>query len=362
VEAQHRILIVDDDEQARLLYGHALVAADYECALAASCGEARGLLTESAFSLAICDLRMPGESAIDLVRDIRSGHPNTAVLMASGEDDPMMAEIVSDSGAYGYMVKPFSRNELLIGVATALYRRRLEQQNEVQRQRLERAVKERTAELRAAIEGLRITQEETVHSLSRAVEVRDHQTGGHTERVGEIAALLGSRLGIPRDRVELLRIAAPMHDVGKIGLPDRILLKPGDLTEEEHAEMERHTEIGHDLLSSTESELLAMAAVIAHTHHERFDGSGYPRRLAGQEIPIEGRIVAVADAFDALISDRLYRPAFPPGEAVETLKQARGTQFDPAVVDALLEQVDAVMLIGGRHPAGTTRTPVSGPN
>ena len=162
-------------------------------------------------------------------------------------------------------------------------------------------------------------------------------------------------LGLPRDRVELLRIAAPMHDVGKIGIADRILLKAGDLTEQERGEMKRHTEIGHDLLSSSKSELMAMAAVIALTHHERFDGAGYPRGLAGEEIPIEGRIVAVADVFDALLSDRVYRPAFPLQEAVETMKRGRGTQFDPVILDALLENVDAMMLIGG-PPRGDPAT------
>jgi putative two-component system response regulator len=302
-------------------------------------------LAEGEFSLAICGLRIGGESGLDLVRDIRSDHPGTAVLVASVEDNPMMAEIASDNGAYGYMVKPLSPNQLLIGVAGALHRRRVEQQNEVQRERLEEAVQDRAKQLRAAIEGLKTSQEETVHCLSQAAEMRD-RAGEPTERIGDIAALLGSDLGLPSDRVELLRIAAPMHDVGMIGIPDRILLKAGDLTEEERAEMKRHTQIGHDLLSSSKSDLLSMAAVIALTHHERFDGAGYPRGLAGEEIPIEGRIVAVADVFDALISDRVYRSAFPLGEAVETMMRGRGTQFDPAVLNALLENLGAVVLIG----------------
>jgi putative two-component system response regulator len=351
MEAQRRILIVDDDEHTRRVYGHTLVGADYDCAVAGSCSEARGLLTESEFSLALCGLRIGGESGLDLVRDIRQDHPGTAVLMASAEDDPMIAEIASDNGAYGYLVKPLSPNQLLIGVAGALHRRRLEQQNEVQRERLEQAIQDRATELRAAIEGLKVSQQETVHCLSVAAEMRD-RADEPTERIGEIAALLGSDLGLPGERVELLRIAAPMHDVGMIGIADRILLKAGDLTEEERAEMKRHTQIGHDLLSSSTSELLSMAAVIALTHHERFDGAGYPRGLAGEEIPIEGRIVAVADVFDALISDRVYRPAFPVEEAVETMKRGRGTQFDPLVLDSLLESIGAVMLVGG-GPVGS---------
>jgi putative two-component system response regulator len=173
------------------------------------------------------------------------------------------------------------------------------------------------------------------------VELRDVPSG-QLERIGAIAALLGSRLGLTRERAELLRIAAPMHDVGKIGIPDQILLKPGQLTDEERHEMKRHTEIGYELLSNSDSELLSMAAVIALTHHERFDGAGYPQGLTGQEIPLEGRIVAVADVFDALISDRVYRPAFPLDQAIETMVEGRGTQFDPAIVDVLLENVHAV--------------------
>ncbi len=354
---QHRVLIVDEDEQVRLLHGRTLVAAEYECALAGSCSEARALLTEADFSLAICGLRIAGESGLDLVRDINSDHPSTALLMASRVDDPMIAEIASDNGAYGYMVTPLSPNQLLIGVANALYRRRTEQQNDRLRQRLEQAVEERTSELRAAIEGLKLSEEETVHRLSRAVEMRDAQPGGQIERIGDISALLGSYLGLPGDREELLRVAAPMHDVGKIGIADRILLKPGDLTERERGEMKRHTEIGHDLLSSSKSELMAMAALIAFTHHERFDGAGYPRGLAGEEIPVEGRIAAVADVFDALLSDRVYRPAFSLQEALATMKRGRGTQFDPVVLDALLENVDAMTLTGGqpRREGATSR-------
>jgi putative two-component system response regulator len=355
VEARHRVLIVDDDAEGRLDHGRTLVAAGYECSLAGRCSEARALLGDGDFSLAICGLRISGESGLDLVREIRSEHPDTAVLMASGEDDPMIAEIASDNGAYGYMVTPLRPNQFLIDVANALYRRRLGQQNDRLRERLEQAVEERTSELRAVIEGLRLSEEETVHRLSQAVELRDVQTVGQIERIGDISALLASHLGLPRDRVELLRVAAPMHDVGKIGIADRILLKPGDLTEPERDEMKRHTEIGHYLLSSSKSELMGMAALVALTHHEWFDGAGYPRGLAGEEIPIEGRIVAVADVFDALISDRVYRPAFSLQEATETMKRGRGTQFDPAVLDALLENVEATMLIG-RQPTGDAAT------
>jgi putative two-component system response regulator len=343
VTTRHRVLLVDDDEQIRHEHGRMLVAADYDCALAARCSEARGLLAQSEFSLAVCELRVAGESGVDLTREIASEHPATAVLIASAEDDPLIAEIALDSGACGYLVKPLTPNELLIGVANALHRRRLEQQNDLLLQRLEHAVKERAGDVRAAIEGMRASQDETVHRMSRAVEMRDVKTGGQIEQIGEISAFLASRLGLPPDRVDMLRIASPMHDVGKVGIADRILLKPGNLTEQERAEMERHTQIGFELLTSSSSDLLAMAALIALTHHERFDGSGYPRGLAGEEIPLEGRIVAVADVFDALMSDRVYRSAFPLQEVLEVMRQGRGTHFDPVVLDVLLSDVDAVL-------------------
>ena len=162
-----------------------------------------------------------------------------------------------------------------------------------------------------------------------------------------IAAFLAGQVGLDRDRVLLLRAAAPMHDVGKVATPDGILQKQGPLTPEEREEMERHTTVGYEILADSESELLQLAATIALTHHERWDGDGYPQGLAGEEIPIEGRITAVADVFDALLSDRCYRPALSLDDAVEVMRQGRGTHFDPQVVDALLGNLDEALSLRG---------------
>lgn len=197
-------------------------------------------------------------------------------------------------------------------------------------------MKRANAALHGLVVELESSRRETIHRLSRAVETRDLETGGHIERIGELAGSIGARLGLDDEHVELLRIASPMHDVGKIGISDSILRKPGPLTPDEKSEMERHTEIGFSILSGSESELLDLAAEIALTHHEKVDGSGYPGGLIGDEIPIEGRIAAVADVFDALISDRVYRPAFSVEEAIEILRAGRGTHFDPEPLDALL--------------------------
>lgn len=198
-----------------------------------------------------------------------------------------------------------------------------------------------------AIDELRRSRQETVERLARAVEMHDAETGEHVNRMAAVAAFLGQQLGLEPERVLLLRAAAPMHDVGKIATPDGILQKRGPLTPDERAEMERHTTVGHQILAGSDSELLQMGAAIALTHHERWDGEGYPRGLSGEEIPLEGRIVALADVFDALLSDRCYRPGMPLEQAVGIIREGRGSHFDPQVVDALLDHLDEVLSLRG---------------
>jgi putative two-component system response regulator len=198
---------------------------------------------------------------------------------------------------------------------------------------------ELTAAQQQAIDELWASHQETVDRFATAIKFHDSSTGDHVNRMASVAALLGTGLHLDAERVRLLRIAAPMHDVGKIAISDRILRKPGPLTTAERSEMQRHTVIGHEILGGSESELLRVAATIALTHHECFDGSGYPHGLAGDDIPIEGRITALADVFDALLSDRCYRPAFAPTEAVAMIEAGRGSQFDPAIVDVLLDNL-----------------------
>jgi PAS domain S-box-containing protein len=211
----------------------------------------------------------------------------------------------------------------------------------------ERLQRDLAAARERAIEELRSSRQETVERLARAIELQGPETGWHVDRMARIASYLGSQLGLDDEQILLLRAAAPMHDVGKISTPAEILRKPGPLTPEERKEMERHTEVGHQILADSASELLQMAARIALTHHEWFDGTGYPRGLAGEEIPIEGRIVAVADVFDALLSDRPHRSAMSADEAVEAIREGRGTHFDPEVVDALLEHLEDALELRG---------------
>jgi putative two-component system response regulator len=344
-----RVLVVDDEEPVRKMIARMVTSGgEWECETAADAAEARMLLARRGFSLVICDVNMPGESGTHLTHWIREHHPDVAVLMATGIDDPQLAQSVLELGAYGYLVKPFKRHEVQINVANALGRRRLELENRDHRALLEQRVEARTQELRRS-------REETIRRLSLAIEFRSRETGEHVERIGNGAALIARRLRLNPGRCELIRLAAPLHDVGKIGISDEILLKPAPLTAAERERMENHAEIGYRLLTGSGSDLLETAATIAWTHHERWDGIGYPRRLTGDAIPIEGRITAVMDVFDALTHDRVYRPAMPMDRALEIIRAGRESHFDPAIVDAFLASLDELLAL---DRTGATATPV----
>jgi putative two-component system response regulator len=339
---RERILAVDDEESIRQLIALFLEEAGYACVSAADAGEARRVLASGDVALVLCDVNMPGESGLELARQVTAEYPETAVVMVTGVDDPALARTASEIGASGYVLKPFTSNVLAISVTNALHRRRLELENRRHRERLAEIVLERTADLRAAVarleeseRALRQSHEETIRRLALAVELRDGATGAHIERMGELCARIAARLGLGPERCALIRLASPLHDVGKIAIPDRILSKAEELDADEWALIRTHAEIGHRMLAGSGQELLELAAVIALTHHERLDGSGYPRGLRGDDIPVEGRIAAVGDVFDALTSERVYQRARPPHEALAILEAGRGTQFDPAVLNAL---------------------------
>jgi putative two-component system response regulator len=347
-----RILIVDDEDQIRSLLTRLLGGHGYDCLTAESAAAARRLLRENEVALVLSDVNMPGESGIDFTREVLAQHRDTAVVMVTGMDDRSYADAAIELGAYGYVLKPFKPNELIINVGNALRRRGLEIENRNSRERLEQTVLERTSALRDTIAQLersdaelRRLREETIRRLSWAAEFRNQETGEHIVRMSLYCALLARLAGLDAERAEDIRIASPMHDVGKIGIPDRIMLKPGRLTDDERKVMEAHTEMGHRILAGSDVDLLDLAALMALTHHERIDGKGYPAGLAADAIPIEGRITAVADVFDALTSDRVYRPAFQPDEAREMMEEERGTQFDAELLDLFFGAFDDVLAI-----------------
>jgi putative two-component system response regulator len=348
-----RILIVDDEEVIRQQLDRLLTMHGYDCTLASDAQEARRHLARKHFALMLCDVNMPGESGLDLAKQVLLlEFPFTAAVMITGVDEPLIADIALKSGAYGYIIKPYEANEILINVANALRRRQLEIDNQSQLDKLEDVIMERTEALRRKIrqlekaqEGLRLSREETVQRLALAAEFRDTDTARHLRRMSLYCAVLARRYGLEADRCELIQIASPMHDIGKIGTPDHILLKPGKFSPEEFEVITRHSEMGRHILDGSEAELLKLAALIAWTHHEKFDGTGYPRRLAGEAIPLEGRIAAVADTFDALTTKRVYKPAFSMEQTLDIMREGRGKHFDPSLLDTFLGAMDEVLVI-----------------
>lgn len=347
------VLVVDDDADVGEVVGAILRRHGYRCEATTTLEQALERLSTDSIDVCLCDLYLrKGTSGLDLAPVLGAREPYIALVMMSGSDDTSLAEQALEIGAYDYLIKPFRHTELLITVANAFHRRQLEQESAKLRHELEATVAERTRELA-------FSREETIHRLARAVEFRDAHTGLHVERMAEYCQMLALRLGLPPARCSLLRAASQLHDIGKVGIPDRILVKPGPLTEDERSEIELHTTLGHRILRGSNSEVIQLAAQIALTHHERFDGDGYPRGVSGKEIPIEGRIAAVCDVFDALTSTRPYRPhAFTQREAIELLREERGKAFDPEVVDAFVDALDEVSRIQSRFvdPTNGNRT------
>lgn len=355
--AKATILVVDDSPMIVRLVCDLLEPQKYACDAAMNVQEARTLLAEKAFDLILTDVNMPpGDSGLELVREVVHDYPDNATIIVSGIDNPDTGTLALEMGAYGYVIKPFNNNELLINVTNALIRRKLTIENRNHQTRLEREVVGRTRELMTTIQQLertqkhlRRSQEETIYRLAKAAEFRDNETAQHIKRMSYYCELLGQKLGLDDDRVELLRLASPMHDIGKIGTHDSILLKDGKHTEEEFEIMKQHAEIGYRILSGSDSELLNMGAVIAWTHHEKYDGTGYPRGLVGEDIPLEGRITAISDVFDALTSKRVYKPAFAVEKSFRMMKEQRGRHFDPDLLDVFLESKPHVLMIKERY-------------
>ncbi len=340
-----RILIIDDDVTIIKLLRDVLSVAGYSNIRSLS--DPRGALTlliEYQPELIISDLNMPyldGFQILDLTRSFVGASDYLPVLIVTAENTEKARYRALAGGAVDYVNKPFEARELELRVGNLLRVRfnylRLQQQNRA----LEEEVLNRTNEMEGYQLALKEAHLETIQRLARAVEHHDDDTAQHTQRVALMCSLLAQSLHLTEERVALLGYAAPLHDVGKIGIPESIMLKPGALTEAERKLMQRHCVIGADLLSGGRSDLLRAGERIALMHHEKWDGSGYPRGLRGQGIDIEGRIVAVADVFDALTHERPYKCAWPIDEAVEEIQSQSERHFDPDVVAAFMQMPHA---------------------
>jgi putative two-component system response regulator len=342
------ILVVEDDAVARAHAGRTLEP-HYEVAYAADAHEARGKLIGGPIDLLLCDIFMPGENGMDLVETVLGWEAQIAAVLITGADDPSLVERAFEIGVYGYLLKPYRGGDLLITVSNALRRRQLEIQARDHERELERDLITQSLETERIRQRLRRSEEclersrlETVQKLSLAVEMRDQVTGHHLSRMGAYCQDLARQLSLPAETCDVIALAGQMHDIGKIAVPDRILLKRGPLTAHEREQMKSHADVGRKILQGSESPLLQLAESIAWTHHEKFDGTGYPRGLGGEEIPITGRIAAVADVFDALTRDRPYRRAMSIASATEVMLDGRGTYFDPDMLDPFMSEIAAL--------------------
>lgn len=352
-----RVLIVEDDETLRRSVRRSLEGAGHEVLEAGAVPEARSLLYEVGIELVLCDITLPGDSGLELVRWLSYALPEVAVVMLTGMDDPAVAREALEMGAYGYLVKPTRPNEVLINVVSGLKRRELELARRQHVRELEAkllvrgtALRDMVKQLEQAKASVAGAEQEAVDRLVTALTLRSEETGAHIRRVGRYAAVLAERCGIEAWSGDEMRMAAMLHDVGKIGIPDAILLKPGHLDAEEFEVIKRHCALGYALLAEGQARVLELGACIALAHHERWDGAGYPSGLHGQRIPVEGRIAAVADVFDALTSHRVYRPAMSFDQATEILLTERGRQFDPDLVELFLDSLEAIAMIRSDHP------------
>ena len=343
VPDQASILIVDDLPIVRFSLQRILGKAGYRCREAEDVPHALAALAAEPADLVLCDIQMPGASGLDLVKLLRPRIPDTSVLMVSSSEDAETAIECLQQGAFGYVLKPFQPREILVQVNGALRRRMLEIAFRDREAQLAQKVREQTEEIRNS-------REEIALRLIAASEHRDNETGQHVRRIGLFAAELARLLHWDEDGIETIRAAAPMHDIGKIGVPDAILQKPASLTEEELVVMKRHTLMGATILKGSTVPFIQMGARISVGHHEKWDGTGYPKGLAGDQIPLEARITTLVDVYDALSNRRHYKDPWPEDQVIQLIQRNRGTQFDPALVDLFLANLDRFRAILLAHP------------
>ena len=326
-----RILIVDDEVEITEILAD-LLNEDYECLRAASAEEALARLHESEFQLVISDITMPGMSGLDMIPHIKALSPDTVVVMISGMQTVESAIGALRLGAFDYLMKPFDLRQVEAVVKRGLEHHDLVVAKQRYENHLEELVEQRTVELDKALNSLEGAYRSTLKALTAALETRDSETHGHSERVVTYSLRLGREYGLSSEQMKSLEFGSLLHDIGKIGVPDSILRKPAKLTEEEWVRMREHPLHGQQILRGIE--FLQGAARVVAQHHEKWDGTGYPLGLRAEDIDINARIFAVADAFDAITSDRVYRRGKSYEAAVQELDDWAGRQFDPKVVEA----------------------------
>lgn len=350
IEKSPRILVVDDEDLNLRLMNAMLVPLGYEVLLASDGEEALQKARELSPDVVLLDVMMPRIDGFEVARRLKAEEetriiPIVMVTALSEVEDRVKG---LEAGADDFLTKPVDKTELRARVGSLLKVKAYNDHMRNHQKELEAAVAERTEELRQAFQKVKAASLETIYRLARAAEYKDEDTGAHIVRMSHYSAAVAQKLSLPKDEVDAILYAAPMHDIGKIGTPDRILLKPGKLDPDEWKIMKQHTTIGARILEGSDAEFIKLGETIALTHHEKWNGSGYPKGLKGSEIPIVGRITAIADVFDALTSKRPYKESFSLEKSFNIIREGRGSHFDPAVVDAFFAIEDEILSIKDR--------------
>jgi putative nucleotidyltransferase with HDIG domain len=328
------VLVVDDESSMRKLLAAMLTDSGVACGMAASGEEALKVVEQEEVTAILADLHMPHLSGMQLLMQVRPLYPDLAFIVVTGEDDVRVGIEAMRNGADDYLVKPLQPEVVLASLQRALEKKLLQQQLEKYKRQLEEMVEERTKQLQSALRQLEGSYGDTLRALGAAIDLRDSPTAGHSQRVALYSLKIAAELGLREQELRTLSMGASLHDIGKLAIPDSILLKPGPLSEEEWRIMRSHVQIGYDLVKQIP--FLAEAAEIVLGHHERYDGTGYLRGLKGIEAPLGARIFAVADTVDAMTSDRPYRSALTFKEAFEEIRRGSGIRYDPQVSGSFL--------------------------
>ncbi len=336
-----RILVVDDEETIREIVCSMLEGAHFHTRQAANGIEALSILESgNEFDLVLSDLMMAEMDGIALLERAKERYPDVPIVMVTTVHDISVALQAIRNGAYDYLPKPFEREQLLATVRRALENRRLKRENDAYRNNLEVLVAERTQQFKTALSDLKRSYDMMLEALGSALDAKDAETEGHSRRVTAFTMAIASKMGLPKEEIEVIARGAFLHDIGKMAIPDAILLKPGKLTDDEMAIMREHCYRGYKIISRIP--FLAEPAEIVYAHQERYDGLGYPRGLKGDEIPLGARIFAIADTLDAMRTDRPYRKA----QSMEAVRAEivlwAGRQFDPQIVQVFLEMPDNI--------------------
>lgn len=346
-----KVMVVDDEDRIRRLMEALLIPLGYEVLLAHDGEDAVQKVMQMPPDLILLDIMMPKMNGFEVASRLKENEntniiPIVMVTALKAVEDRVKA---LDVGADDFLTKPVDKTELKARVQSLLKVKAYNDHMRDYQKKLEAEVDKRTAQLKRAFEKIRVASLDTIHRLSRAAEYKDEDTGAHIHRMSHYAAIVGRKMGLNEKTVDAILYAAPMHDVGKIGIPDRILLKPGKLDPDEWDIMKQHTTIGGQILEGSGAGFIKLAGVIALTHHERWDGSGYPKGLKDRKIPRVGQIVAIADVFDALTSKRPYKEPFSLEQSFSILRNSKESHFDPDVVDAFFEVEDEILDIKERY-------------